>query len=152
MKRHGTPLLDTQREALHGIEPARGRLQSAVLAFLRNRGAKGATDAELAAELELQLDTARARRCELRDAGDVADSGRRRATHSGRGAVVWVASQMPTDGGPPRARPRHCVHALHYPGGTWTERQRGEETVVECSVCGKYFGHLRDISREMACE
>lgn len=65
-------------------------LRATVLAFIRDRGQAGATDPEIAAGLGMQSDTARARRCELRDLGMIRDSGLRRPTPSGRPSTVWV--------------------------------------------------------------
>ncbi|HUT10728.1 MAG TPA: hypothetical protein VMY42_09545 [Thermoguttaceae bacterium] len=83
---------DTRGAAGEAIGPHLDRLQQAVLGFIRGRGDRGATDQELAAGLELQSDTTRARRVELRDAGLVCDSGRRRPTSTGRAATVWIAA------------------------------------------------------------
>lgn len=157
MKRRSgdTPLLaapaaDTRRAALEAIQPARSRLARAVLAYIAERGGRGATDEEIAAGLGLQADTARARRCELRDAGDVHDSTGRRATHSGRRATVWLAADRPTL--ERTSRPAACNHTIDHtdPAGTWVERQRGGERIVVCSGCGRYYGHLPpDISHKI---
>ena len=84
---------DTRREAnralaIDHVEDCRGQ----VLAFITARGPLGATDFELCRAVGFLADTARARRCELRDAGRVIDSGQRRQTSSGRAAVVWIAA------------------------------------------------------------
>jgi len=84
--------IDTRRDAARSIDAHLQRLQAAVLRFLDERGARGATDCEIRESLRLAGDTARARRCELRDAGLILDSGRRRPTRSGRKAVVWVSA------------------------------------------------------------
>jgi hypothetical protein len=55
-------------------------------------GGHGMTDFELAEALGLQQTSAGKRRGELRDAGLVADSGRRRPSPSGSSAIVWVAT------------------------------------------------------------
>lgn len=49
------------------------------------------TDAEIQDALGLDGSTQRPRRRELEQAGLVFDSGERRATHTGRAAVVWRA-------------------------------------------------------------
>lgn len=85
------PRPSTKRAAAESIKPHRAKLQDAVLAYLRGRGSEGATDEEIAVALQLRSDTARPRRTELVDLGKVRDSGRRRATSSGRAAIVWVA-------------------------------------------------------------
>lgn len=62
-----------------------------VLAFLRSRGACGATDAEIQEALGLDGSTQRPRRVELVRAGLVVDTGRVRPTQSGRVAAVFAA-------------------------------------------------------------
>lgn len=59
-----------------------------VLATLRAHP-EGLTDFELAAILGLQQTSAGKRRGELRDAGQVCDSGARRPSPSGSSAIVW---------------------------------------------------------------
>lgn len=91
---NGTPpherTSDTSRAAAVAIEPYVSRIQSLVLAQLMAEGWHGATDKELEATLQLQHETVSARRRELVQKRMVQDSGRRRATPSGRRAVVWV--------------------------------------------------------------
>ena len=61
----------TSREAAARIvmSGCRNKLQELVWRFIANRGDWGATDEEIAVGLNLRSDTARARRCELRDGG-----------------------------------------------------------------------------------
>ncbi len=66
-----------------------------VLAFVASRGHNGATDEEIADGLEMRESTARARRVELRDGGQVKDSLRRRKARSGRLCVVWTSTGEP---------------------------------------------------------
>jgi len=112
--------VDTRGAAAEAIGPHLDRLQQAVLGFIRGRGDRGATDQEVAAGLELQADTTRARRVELRDAGLVCDSGRRRPTSTGRAATVWIAV------GPQRQRTLDELTAsVASPGGRfagWVRR------------------------------
>lgn len=76
--------------AARTIAPHTERLRDQVLLYLQSRD--GATDEETAIALGMRLDTARARRCELRDAGLVRDSGHRRKTTSGHDATVWAVA------------------------------------------------------------
>jgi len=92
----------TSREAAEEIKPHVNALQAQVLDFIRDQGDYGATDPEVCEQTGLRPDTARARRCELRDAGLVRDSAQRRLTDSGRQAVVWIASDSSAAG---RVRP-----------------------------------------------
>ena len=50
---------------------------------------EGLTDHELGALMGRQQTSAGKRRCELRDAGYIVDSGQRRPTPSGSTAIVW---------------------------------------------------------------
>jgi hypothetical protein len=74
---------ETSRAAAQRIKPLTGALRKEVLRFIAERGDAGATDHEIAAGLGMLSDTARARRCELRDLGLVRDSGERRLSPSG---------------------------------------------------------------------
>lgn len=102
------PPADTRRKSREKIEPHVDHMRGEVLAALVGRGHQGGTDEELAAELGQRPDTERARRVELRDAGLVLDSGRRRATSSGRQATVWIAA---TAAKPTRSAPRSAPPA-----------------------------------------
>ena len=84
--------MDTSRAAAQTIRPTLKKLQRLVLAAVRRAGKSGKTDDELVCDIGMLSDTLRARRCELRDAGLVKDSGRRRKTRRGRQAAVWVAT------------------------------------------------------------
>lgn len=74
------------------MRPHAASIRDRIVGFIIERGAKGATDHEIAAELRILPDTARSRRVKLRDEGVVHDGGRRRSTPSGCKAVVWVAA------------------------------------------------------------
>jgi len=89
------PGSDTSRLAAEAVTPKAGRLQRLVYDFIRECGVWGATDPEIAAALAMQPDTARARRCELRDGGYIGDSGDRRLSPAGRAATVWVTTDKP---------------------------------------------------------
>ena len=82
---------ETSRQAALAIGPRLSALQAKVLRFITNRGDYGATDEEVALSLNMRGDTARARRCELRDASLVVKSDKRRPTTSGQSAAVWIA-------------------------------------------------------------
>jgi hypothetical protein len=81
---------NTRRQAYDRIGPVAGRIAAQVFAAIYSAGTDGRTDEEVAAALGMKESTTRARRVELRDAGLVIDSGRRRRTSSGRAAAVWV--------------------------------------------------------------
>lgn len=82
---------DTSRAAQASAEPKAGTKRAIVLAFIRGRGAEGATDEEIQTGLPLSPNTQRPRRVELVDARLIRDSGRRRPTVGGDMAVVWEA-------------------------------------------------------------
>ncbi len=67
--------------------------QDRVYRLIWVRGDRGATDEELIDALKASPSTIRPRRVELREKGLIVDSGKTRATRSGRKAVVWIAKQ-----------------------------------------------------------
>ena len=87
--RHGS---DTSRSAAKAIAPSALALRRRVFDFIASRGSLGATDHEIQNSLAIAGDTERPRRDELQKANLVRDSGHRRATSSGRSAVVWVTT------------------------------------------------------------
>lgn len=82
---------DTAQDAAVAHAELRRRDQARALAALRNAGVTGLTDFELGDRIGRQQTSAGKRRGELRDAGLVRDSGRRRKAPSGSMAIVWVA-------------------------------------------------------------
>jgi hypothetical protein len=118
---------DTRSQAAESARPILAELQRRVLAFIVGRGEHGATDEQIAIGLKMKPDTSRARRVELRDKGLVLDSGRQRATQSGRAAVVWVAiSQEMATANP--ASTTHVASKLDwhqlYPCADYWHRER----------------------------
>lgn len=98
-----TPLLDwtpahqvhspTSKAAAEAIKPHIGPMHRKILTCLTDMfdlGHGGATDAEMQDILKMKESTQRPRRRELQQWGYILDSGRTRATQSGRQAVVWV--------------------------------------------------------------
>lgn len=82
---------DTSFDAAVEIAPHTSTLRRKVLAFIRERGAEGATDEEVQEALGMAANTQRPRRVELVLMDQVVDTGRRRKTRSGRSAIVWEA-------------------------------------------------------------
>jgi hypothetical protein len=82
----------TSRAAAAAILPHAGTERSRVLAYIRGHGTIGATDDECQVMLGMNPSTQRPRRIELWTQGWIKDSGFKRATRSGRKAVVWVAT------------------------------------------------------------
>ncbi|HUT88950.1 MAG TPA: hypothetical protein VMY37_05620 [Thermoguttaceae bacterium] len=151
----------TRRAASKSIAGFAGDHRERVLAFIQSRGQHGASDEEVSEALGLKLDTSRARRCELRDAGDVIDGGGRRRTHSGRLAVCWVdADQAGTSEGPapvdrpatPAAAP--AAEAVNASAGERCPRcggcrfvdvpiHRGRSVRRDCRRCGLFLAFVR---------
>jgi transcription initiation factor IIE alpha subunit len=84
----------TSAAAADSLAPATlNAMQRRVYDLLVWRGETGATDEEIANELEMNPSTVRPRRIELARRGMIVESGSTRRTASGRMAVVWrVAS------------------------------------------------------------
>jgi hypothetical protein len=85
---HAAP--STSHDAARAIAPHAPRMRDRVMAYLRTCGGWGATDEEAGEALALRPQSYTPRRGELVKLGFVVDSGERRATASGRWAVVWV--------------------------------------------------------------
>lgn len=81
----------TSRAAAEAIKPCTGALHIQILDYLEDM--RGATDEEMQAGLDMAANTQRPRRRELQQAGLIVDSGRTRATRSGRQAVVWTLAR-----------------------------------------------------------
>lgn len=84
---------DTSWAAAASFTPERlTAMQGDVLAFFRQRGPHGATDAELEAALGYRypgFSTLRKRRSELKQAGWLRDSGQRRKNAGGSSMILW---------------------------------------------------------------
>jgi len=78
-------------EAYESILDDIPRLQKAILTEFIWAGEDGLTCDEVELQLYLRHQTASARVRELAQKGHIKDSGERRATRSGRTAIVWVA-------------------------------------------------------------
>ncbi|HEX8447673.1 MAG TPA: hypothetical protein VF649_13795 [Sphingomonas sp.] len=83
--------VDTSIEAADAIASVTARLQRAVLAWIRAKGADGATTVEIADGIKVDRASAQPRTSELRQLGLIDDSGRRRHNPNGKRAIVWVA-------------------------------------------------------------
>lgn len=81
----------TSLAAAEAIQPKLNSLQWHVLHQIKLTKLYGATDEEVCGTTGLSGNTVRPRRIELLRKGLIRDSGRTRATASGRQAVVWVA-------------------------------------------------------------
>jgi hypothetical protein len=77
------------------IRPVLNELQEKVYAYLKQCGARGATDEEMQGALGMNPSTQRPRRIELmREFDAVFSAGRTRPGKSGVGATVWVVIQF----------------------------------------------------------
>lgn len=83
----------TSHAAAESIAPHAGKQAARVLDFLRERGAHGATRAEIAVALEMGAQSVGPRVLELLKAGTARETTATRDTPSGRAATILVASQ-----------------------------------------------------------
>ena len=120
------PPIDTRRHAREAAAEAAGRQSREVLDYLRGKGRHGATDCEIARDLGIRLDSARARRCELRDQAHVVDSGHHRATDSGRPAIVWTLPAF----GPPAVQAAWRAKAQTVDASVDGQASTGPSTIV----------------------
>ncbi|MDY0169427.1 MAG: hypothetical protein RBS80_22985 [Thermoguttaceae bacterium] len=146
---------ETRRESRQEIAPHTDDMRGEVLAALVTRGRRGATDEELARELSMRGDTERARRVELRDAGLVIDSGRRRPTSSGRRAVVWIAATADQPAArspdPPRRSPAPAVPPTPTPPDPAASAD--QRPARPCYTCGsRAFWSHRVSPSHFVCE
>lgn len=81
---------ETSRQAAEAIAPLAASIRAKVLAVVKAAGPVGATGDDIADELGLLVYQVRARLSELRAAGEIVDSERRRKGASGRNGAVWV--------------------------------------------------------------
>lgn len=84
----------TSKAAALRAEPLASTKRGELLAFLRGREAKGATDEEMQCLVPMNPNTQRPRRVELVQGAWIVNSGRTRKTLGGDDAVVWVASEF----------------------------------------------------------
>jgi hypothetical protein len=81
---------ETSKAAAASMVKHTPTIRARVLAYIKSRGADGATDSEIQQALGLRDQTEVPRRIELMRTGEIANSGKQRKTASGRNAVVWV--------------------------------------------------------------
>lgn len=87
---------DTRLAAAAAIAPMTPNMRRLVLAFIASPGHHGATDEEIFEATGLRESTARARRVELQESGQV---------RSGNTARVWVTTGTPLDTATPDSPP-----------------------------------------------
>ena len=80
----------TSKAAAEAVRPKTPSYRAGIVGFVKGRGHQGATNEELCEELGIKLQTVCPRVLELREMGELVDSGRTRETRSKRKAVVWV--------------------------------------------------------------
>lgn len=89
-KRERQSTADTSALAAASMRDLGGRLRLEVFSFISDCGWAGATCDEVEQALNMKHQTASARVNELMNGGYIHNSGRKRATSSGRAAIVWV--------------------------------------------------------------
>jgi hypothetical protein len=82
--------VDTSVAAARSMVDLGARLRLEVYSFIADCGWVGATCDEAEQALNMKHQTTSARINELANAGYIVNSGRKRATSSGRPAIVWV--------------------------------------------------------------
>lgn len=103
----------TSIAAAESMRPHVQTLRRKVCEFIAQAGAKGCTDEEIQIGLDMNPSTERPRRGEIWAFGLITDSmGEKRATKSGRSAVVWHV----TDKG---------VEAVGMPAWSWCVKAAG---------------------------
>jgi hypothetical protein len=85
--------IDTSIAAAASINQVLPRLQSSVLGVILGAGERGSTADEVSLALGWERFRVRPRASELRKAGRIIDSGRRRDSLSGIASIVWVARE-----------------------------------------------------------
>ena len=80
----------TSEAAAEQIASSAETLRAEVFAYIKAKGAEGATDDEIQQALGMAGNTQRPRRRELELASRIQKSGQQRKTLSGRLAAVWV--------------------------------------------------------------
>jgi predicted transcriptional regulator len=83
----------TSKDAAGSMKPKAAALRQRILAELQVRGSFGATCDELEGAMGLAHQTASARLREMALKGLIVDSEMKRATRSGRWAIVWHAKE-----------------------------------------------------------
>ncbi len=81
---------ETSRAAAEQSRPKAPSYRAACLGSVYGRAGAGATNEEVANALGMKIQTVCPRMKELRETGQLVDSAMRRATASGRDAVVWI--------------------------------------------------------------
>lgn len=85
---------DTSRAGANRIEGEAITFRNSIKGVIALRGLHGATGDEAAALAGLNKYAARPRLSELRAAGEIVDSGKRRKSDSGVISIVWVLPQF----------------------------------------------------------
>ena len=91
---HAARQRETSAAARKSVAADLGPLQARLLSFIRDQGARGATDEEAQSALRMNPSTQRPRRIELAGKGLIALSGETRKTKTGRKANVWRAHHV----------------------------------------------------------
>ena len=120
--------MDTSSAAYESMLPHVSRLAKDVYAAIEAAGARGMTCDECEVQLSMRHQTASARMRELKDRNLVVDSGKRRATRSGRQAAIMMIRGMP--GG-------QCDHDR----SKWVHSQPSGGLVRTACQCGKFMGY-----------
>lgn len=82
--------IDTSIEAAEGVAPKAHTVRQQVYEMISDAGLHGQTTEELATRLGIDYGTVQPRTSELKKAGMIRDSGRRRKNAIGKNIIVWI--------------------------------------------------------------
>ncbi len=118
---------EESREAAESIKKAAPALRILIESWVNSLGFDGATADEACVHFDVAYQTGSARVTELKQAGKLVPSGRRRRTRSGRYAAVLVHRNVALVAGEKLAPTRHTYDAI----SNWSLVVRSEVAILE---------------------
>jgi|TARA_R100001463_G_scaffold22340_1_gene53574 hypothetical protein len=115
------------REAAESIAKMAPALRFRIENWVRLQGEKGATSDEVLVHFDIAYQTGSARVTELKQAGKIVPSGRRRRTRTGRWAAVLVHRSVAIDNDDQAAPTKHTYDAI----SNWALVVRSEVAILE---------------------
>ena len=139
---------DTSAAAAGSISDQLHGMEALVYRAVLLAATRGLTDDEIEVQTKLAHQTASARRRALVLKGKVADSGQRRATRSGRQAVVWIIGTQDDPSRPVRVVSRGVSDGQSV---AIARRRALEQAVAVCSARSAAHIHFPDKAEAEAC-
>lgn len=118
---------EESREAAASIGKVAPAMRMRIESWVAKRDRKGATADEVCVYFDVAYQTGSARVTELKQAGKLVPSGRRRRTRSGRFAAVLVHRNVAIESGEKLAPSRHTFDAI----SNWALVVRSEVAILE---------------------